>query len=114
MDMRCDRILVGLAAACVAVAVSGPMRAHAQGDAPPLAAVELDGSQTIRDNLSRLATAKKGVEVVLKSGKSYRGVIGSVGPHAIVLTQLEGREFYDALVDLEEIAAIEVRVRASR
>ena len=71
----------------------------------------LEPAQSIRDNLRRLAQKGKRVELLLKNGKSYKGKLGSVGDHAVVVTEIEGREFFDALLLLDEIAAIEVRVR---
>ena len=36
-------------------------------------------------------------------------------PHAaVVITQIEGREFFDALIQLDDISAIEVRARGER
>ena len=71
----------------------------------------LNPTHTVADNLSRLSASAKSVELVLKNGKSYKGKLGSVGDHAVVVTQIEGREFFDALVLTDEIAAIEVRAR---
>jgi hypothetical protein len=76
---------------------------------PEIGALEV--GQSIRDNLRRLAKAGKRVELVLKNGKSYRGLLGAVGEHAVVVSEIEGREFFDALVLIDEIAALEVRVR---
>jgi hypothetical protein len=58
-----------------------------------------------------LLAAKKPVTVVLKGGHSYSGKVGQVGDHHVLLSELSGKEFFDALVAIDEIAAIEVRVR---
>lgn len=71
----------------------------------------LNAAAPIGDNLRRLQQSGKPVELVLENGKSYKGKLGTVGDHAVVVTQIEGREFFDALVLIEEIAAIEVRAR---
>lgn len=96
----------------LAVALSAPVALHAEEAAAP--AVLLDPGQGVKDNLERLASAKRGVEVTLHGGKAYRGRIGGVGDQAVLLTEIEGREFYDAWIALDEIAAIEVRVRGNR
>jgi hypothetical protein len=66
---------------------------------------------TLRDNLRAMAESKKPVVVVLANGQSYRARIGSIGEHAVVLTELAGKEYFDALVPLEAIVAVEVRAR---
>lgn len=100
--------LGGVAVALVGALAATPAFAQSGGAAP---APALDPAQTLRDNLVKLAAAKKGAEVTLRGGKSFRGRIGAVGDHAVLLTELEGREFYDAWISLEEIAAVEVRAR---
>lgn len=71
----------------------------------------LQPDRNMRDNLRHLAESGKRVELVLKNGKSYRGLLGAVGDHSVVVREIEGREFFDALVVIDEIAAVEVRVR---
>src|SRR5215212_555831 len=66
---------------------------------------------TMRDALGRLAG--KDVEVVLGNGKSYRGKIGSVGNETVLVTQIAGKEFYDVLIELDDVAAVELRVRGN-
>jgi hypothetical protein len=77
--------------------------------AQPAPATLLDASQPIRDNLLRLKQADTQVELVLKNDKSYRGKLGGVGDHAVVVTDIAGREFFIALVLIDEIAAVEIR-----
>ena len=40
-----------------------------------------------------------------------RATIGSLGDHLVVLTQPAQKEFYDVLVAIDEIAAVEARAR---
>lgn len=53
----------------------------------------------------------KTATVVLRSGKEYGGTVGEVRDHAVVLRNLAGREFSDALIVLDDIAAVELRNR---
>ena len=76
-----------------------------------LAQSPLNAAIGMRDNLRVFAEAKKPVTVVLKGGQTYTARIGAVGDHQVVLSELSGKEFYDALVQIDEIAAIEVRAR---
>lgn len=71
----------------------------------------LNAQASMRDNLNLLMAAKKPVVVLLKNGTSYRATIGSVGDHFVVLTQPAQKEFFDVLVAIDEIAALEARAR---
>jgi hypothetical protein len=52
------------------------------------------------------------VQVYLRNGSYLAGKVGDVGTQFVVLTEIAGREFYDALVCLGDICAMEVRVRS--
>lgn len=72
-------------------------------------AQQVIAGETIRTVLSqRLA---KPVTVRLDSGEELTGLVRSVGDRVVQLEKLAGREFYDAYVDLEEVAAVIVRAR---
>lgn len=53
----------------------------------------------------------KPVTLVLRSGKEYGGTISEVRGQAVVLKSLSGKEFYDALIRLDDVSAIEIRNR---
>jgi hypothetical protein len=67
---------------------------------------------SLRDALAKLGEGRD-VEIVLSNGKSYRGKLATVGNDTVLLTQITGKEFYDVLIVLDEIAAVELRVRGS-
>jgi hypothetical protein len=96
------------AAMWMSVLAAGSSWAQAAGT--PAVAL-LNASDSVRDALRRIQEAKKPVELVLKNGKSYRGMVGGVGDHTVVVTEIEGKEFYDVLIQLEDVSAIEVRAR---
>jgi len=108
MEMNAGRIAT-LIILGVASAVSVFPAASATGQEG--AAAVLNASQTVRDNLVRLQQGGKRVELTLKNGKSYAGKLGAVGDHAVVVTEITGREFFDAYVVLDDISAVEVRAR---
>ena len=64
---------------------------------------------SMTDNLS--AFSGKTVSVHLTSGNSLSGVVGNVGDHHLHLKELVGKEFYDALVCMKHIEAIEIRAK---
>jgi len=53
----------------------------------------------------------KPVTLVLRSGKEYGGTVGEVRGQSVVLKSLSGKEFYDALIRLDDVSAIEIRNR---
>ena len=57
------------------------------------------------------ARVGKPVTLVLRSGKEYGGTIGEVRAQTVVLKSLSGKEFYDALIRLDDVSAIEIRNR---
>ena len=64
---------------------------------------------SMTDNLT--VFSGKTVSVHLTSGNSLSGVVGNVGDHHLHLKELVGKEFYDALVCVKHIEAIEVRAK---
>jgi hypothetical protein len=99
-----------LAAAMLAATVGLGMVAVATAEEPAKAGLSTAGS--LHDALVRLGDGRD-VEIVLTNGKSYRGKLGSVGNDTVLVTQIAGKEFYDVLIVLDEIAAVELRVRGS-
>jgi hypothetical protein len=57
------------------------------------------------------ALRDKPVTVLLRSGKEYGGTVAEVRSQAVVLRSIAGKEFYDALVRLDDISALELRNR---
>jgi hypothetical protein len=53
----------------------------------------------------------KPVTVLLRSGKEYGGTVGEVRGQSVVLKSLSGKEFYDAIVRLDDVSAVEIRNR---
>jgi small nuclear ribonucleoprotein (snRNP)-like protein len=53
----------------------------------------------------------KRVSVVLTSGPELSGVVTSVGDKVVLLSELTGREFFDGVVNIDQIGAVVVRTR---
>ena len=53
----------------------------------------------------------KPVTLHLASGTQIGGTIAEVRDHAVVVKGITGRDFSDALVDLDDVTAVEVRAR---
>lgn len=59
--------------------------------------------------LEQAMAAKEGVEVYLCGGQTLAGKVAEVGDHHVVMTELVGKEFYDAHVRLEDVSAVVAR-----
>src|SRR5689334_15361683 len=99
------RMTVGTAVLGVMLALGAGAPARADDAKPGLAA-----TGTMREALTKLGDGRD-VELVLKNGKSYRGKLGTIGTESVLVTNLVGKEFYDVLIALSEVAAIELRSR---
>ncbi len=53
----------------------------------------------------------KKMSVTLDSGKTFTGFVKNVGNHLVHLEKLDGKEFFDALIRIENISAIDTRFR---
>jgi hypothetical protein len=63
----------------------------------------------LRDILER--NVGQTLELRLKSGEKIGGKVAKLGDKLVFLSQLTGAEFYDAAVEIGDVAAVVVRVR---
>jgi ABC-type uncharacterized transport system ATPase subunit len=65
------------------------------------------------DSIGAVLTKQTGKSVTLKlaSGEELSGTVRVAGSNVVHLEKLSGKEFYDAAVDVDEIAAVIVRAR---
>jgi sRNA-binding regulator protein Hfq len=66
---------------------------------------------SLQDNLATLHNEGKGVTVHLNSGQVLAGKIGGSSEGFLVLTEMVGKEMYDAVVRLQDVSAISARAR---
>jgi hypothetical protein len=86
--------------------ITHPTGAAAAG---PKEYVQLNAAITLADTL--IALKGKTVTASLASGQTITGVVKEVQNNLLHLEKLSQKEFYDALLRLDQITAIEVRVR---
>jgi small nuclear ribonucleoprotein (snRNP)-like protein len=84
-------------------------RQTSQAAAGPKDYVQLNTAIPLTDNL--IAMKGKTVSVSLSSGQTMTGVVKDVQNNLLHLEKLSQKEFYDALIRLDQINAIEVRAR---
>jgi hypothetical protein len=104
--------LVLLAVLTVTMCWGASLLFPAQAQAKTVTALEgakFDTGASLADNL-RIYLGKD-VFIHLRSGKTLQGYVKSVGNGLVHLEKLAGRDFYDALVRIEDISAIEAKFR---
>lgn len=103
--MRRLALLTGSAA----LALSAVQPALAEDD--PRTVPVFDATHAAAAILGAAKVKGKALTIVLRNGATYSGKVKSVGDNAVVLTGLRGKEFFDAWVRIDAIAAMEERVR---
>lgn len=71
--------------------------------------MEIQNNDTIKSVLVR--QVGKQVKLRLKGGEELSGVVTAVGANVLHLSELAGKEFYDAAVSIDAIGAVIVRAR---
>ena len=84
-----------------------PDTTQAQQALKPVEGAAYNVSLTVADNLKPFVGRR--VYLTLDSGTRLVGVVNEVGKTLVHLEKLEGREYFDALVRIEHISAIEAR-----
>jgi hypothetical protein len=97
-------LLLALLVLCAAPVV-GPPAVPAQD-----AALEVN-ADAMKVNLER--QVGKRVRLRLVSGQDVEGTVVAVGTAAVQIGRLAGMDFFDAVVRLDQIAAVVVRVRGN-
>jgi hypothetical protein len=89
-----------------AVLLSAIGAARAAGEEP---AFSVGKNMAVRDVLS--AQVGKPVVLRLRAGEEIGGKVQTVGDQVVHLSEVAGRDFYDAVVRLDGVDAVLVRVR---
>ena len=105
--MRSKPFVAGVLA--IGLVVTGIPYVAAQDD--PRTKPVFKANHSLTDVLTAAQTQGKALILALKGGMKYTGKVKAVGAHAVVLTGLRGREFFDAFIPLDSIVAMEERVR---
>jgi hypothetical protein len=100
--MRPSRAFAALT--LVVIVSASPFTAFAQD-----AKLEVRSGDVVKTVLDR--QVGKRVGLVLTTGPELSGVVIAVGDHVVHLSELTGREFFDAVVSLDRISAVVIRAR---
>ena len=71
--------------------------------------VQLNAGVTLADNLAALKG--KTATIYLASGQSMTGIVKDVKDNVLHLEKISQKEFYDAIIRVDSISAVEARVR---
>jgi hypothetical protein len=71
--------------------------------------LDLNSPEAIRVNLERFMGER--ITLSLTGGGELQGVVSKVGETTLYITELTGREFFDAVVRLDHISAVVVKMR---
>ena len=69
----------------------------------------VQGNQPIRETLQKKTGARATVQLI--GGQELSGKIAEVGENTVHLSELTGKEFYDAVIRLDHISAVVLRMR---
>ena len=72
---------------------------------------QVETADTLKSILER--QVGRPVRLRLQSGEEVSGTVTKVGDHVVQLSELAGREFFDAVVPLDGIIAIILRTRGN-
>ena len=86
-----------------------PKEAVAKPKVEAIEGMSYNVNASLSDNL-KTCVGKK-VSVTIVSGKTLSGFVKEVGIHLIHLEKLEGKDYFDALIRIENISAIEAMFR---
>jgi small nuclear ribonucleoprotein (snRNP)-like protein len=86
-----------------------PTEAEAKAKVVAIEGISYNVNSSLADNLKSLIGKK--VYVTLDSGKTFTGFIKEVGNHLMHLEKLEGKDYFDALLRIKNISAIDTRFR---
>ena len=84
-----------------------PAQVEAKSKVVAVEGMSYNVNASLEDNLKSLLGKK--VIVTCVSGKTLTGFVKKVGNHLIHLEKLDGKEYFDALVRIESIGAVEAQ-----
>lgn len=107
---RCAVLFVVMLALCWGMSIFFVAGAQAQQKkATDLEGVKFDTAASLADNIKTFVG--KDIFIHLRSGKTVQGYVKSIGNGLLHLEKLAGKDFYDALIKIEDISAIECKFR---
>ncbi len=95
-----------IAAACLFVV---PVKADAAAKVKDIEGMQYNVNASFEDNLKSLIG--KRVYVTMESGNTFSGTLKAVGNHLIHIEKMDKKDFFDALIQIEDISAVDAKFR---
>jgi len=73
--------------------------------------MELNPKISITETLKQVQGQKVNIEVYLRGGQSFTGKVLDVADHYAIVGHLVGKDFFDAQIRIEDIAAVSLQTR---
>ncbi|MBW1860149.1 MAG: hypothetical protein JRI70_08775 [Deltaproteobacteria bacterium] len=86
-----------------------PSEAAAAAKVSAVEGMRYSVAASLQDNLKSLVGKK--VYLTLDSGKTFAGLVKEVGNNFVHLEKLDGKDFFDALIRIEDISAVDAKFR---
>ncbi|MCK5312173.1 MAG: hypothetical protein KAJ62_08685 [Desulfobacteraceae bacterium] len=86
-----------------------PQNAMAKSKPSPIEGVSYNVNASMLNNIKPLIGKK--VYIHLDSGATFSGFVKEIGKHLIHLEKLDRKDFFDALIRIEKIIAIDTQFR---
>ncbi len=104
-----NRLVIILAIQFFVLCLTLPSGAEAKMKIEPIEGMSYNAEASLAENLKSLVGKK--VTVTINSGSTFTGSVKTVGAHLVHLEKLVGKEYFDALIRIENIAAIDTMFR---
>jgi hypothetical protein len=101
-------VVVLAVAVCWGISSFFPLQSQARS-VVPIEGANFNTSLSLADNLK--IYNGKNVFIHLKSGTTLQGYVKAIGNNVVHLEKLAGKDFYDALIRIDEICAMEGKFR---
>lgn len=73
--------------------------------------IQLDPQASITETLTQAKNRHQYVEVYLRGGQSFKGVILGIANETVVIGFLAGKEFFDVQIVITDISAVSLQTR---
>lgn len=100
---------ITIAILLLVVSFALPAQVQAKSKVVAIEGMSYNVNASMEDNL-RLLVGKK-VFVTCVSGNTLSGIVKKVGNHLVHLEKLVGKEYFDALIRIENIISVEAQFR---
>ncbi len=107
-----SRILLSVAGGCVGLCLLVLAAGNSAAAGVPVEGAKYNVDASIADNLK--AYQGKRVVLYLDSGKELGGVVKAVSGTHVHLEELDGMDYFDALIRTDHITAVRARFRAPK